>query len=159
MLGFYIIKHFQKLVVLTSSCAEYKDVQYILYGIATWNMRYKKWQQDRFFSEYFRCPLPLIFPWGQDGIVGRANRCWLECPGLEPRWRQEIFSFPYPSRPALGPTQTPLRWIQELFPRVKQPGSVVDCLPNLALNLRLSRAIHLLAFCASLGMLRSDLYS
>jgi len=57
---------------------------------------------------------------------------------------------PYPSRPALGPTHPPLQWVTGVFPRGKT--SWIDSLttqPNLALRLRIRRAILLLSLWAS----------
>jgi hypothetical protein len=42
---------------------------------------------------------------GRDSVVGVATRCGLDGPGFERRWKQD---FPHPSRPALGPTQSPM---------------------------------------------------
>ena len=42
---------------------------------------------------------------GRDGAVGIATRYGLDGPVIESRWGQD---FPHLSRPALGPTQTPV---------------------------------------------------
>ena len=45
---------------------------------------------------------------GLDSSVGIATRYGLDGPGIEFRWRRD---FPRPSRPALGSTHPPIRWI------------------------------------------------
>jgi hypothetical protein len=37
-----------------------------------------------------------------------------------------VRDFPYPSRPALGPTQSPIQWVPGFFPAVKWSGRGVD---------------------------------
>ena len=44
-----------------------------------------------------------------------ANRYLLTSPGFEPRWGQEVFYSPRPSRPALGPIDHPIRWLAGKF--------------------------------------------
>ena len=52
-----------------------------------------------------------IYFGGPDSSVGIATRYGLGGPGIESRWRRD---FPHPSRPALGPTQSPVQWVQGL---------------------------------------------
>jgi hypothetical protein len=59
----------------------------------------------------------------RDSSVGIAVRYGLDGPGIESRWGRD---FPRPSRPALGPTQPPIKWVPGLFPGVKRPGRSVD---------------------------------
>ena len=51
--------------------------------------------------------------WGRDSSIGIANRYGLDGPGVEFRWGRD---FPHPSRPALGPTQSPIQLVPGLFP-------------------------------------------
>jgi len=62
----------------------------------------------------FRCL--YIIPVGRDRSVGIATSYGLDGWGIETRWGRDI---PYPSTPTLGPTQTPIQWMQGLFPRGK----------------------------------------
>jgi hypothetical protein len=67
----------------------------------------------KFFCDILLC---------RDSSVGIATRCGLDGPGINSRC---VPDFPHPSRPALGPTQTPTQWVPCLFPGVKRPGRVV----------------------------------
>jgi hypothetical protein len=48
---------------------------------------------------------------GRYSVVGIATRYGLDGPGIDSRWGRD---FPHPSRPALGPTQLPVRWVPGL---------------------------------------------
>jgi hypothetical protein len=43
--------------------------------------------------------------------IGIATRYGLDGPGIESQWGK---NFPHPSRPALGPTQSPIQWVPGL---------------------------------------------
>ena len=58
--------------------------------------------------------LPLLFPACVLLIAGRA-----EGPGIESRWGRDFLHL---SRPALGPTQSPIQWVPGLFPGDKAAG-------------------------------------
>ena len=48
---------------------------------------------------------------GRDSSVGIATRYGVDGPGIEDRQGRD---FPHPSRPALGPTQPPIKWVPGL---------------------------------------------
>jgi len=58
---------------------------------------------------------PVLFTAGRDSSVGIVTDYGLDVPGSNPG-RDEIFR---PSRPALGPTQPPVRWVPGLSRGVK----------------------------------------
>ena len=57
---------------------------------------------------------------GWDGVVGIATRYGLDGPGIESRWGRD---FAHPSRPALGPTQLPIKWVPGMSPEGKAAGA------------------------------------
>ena len=50
---------------------------------------------------------------GLDSSVGTATRWGVDGPGIEFRWGKD---FSHPSRPALGPTLSPIQGVSGLFP-------------------------------------------
>jgi hypothetical protein len=57
---------------------------------------------------------------GRDSVDGTATGYGLGSPRIETRCGRD---FSYPSRPALGPTQTPVQWVRVPFPGVKAGGA------------------------------------
>jgi hypothetical protein len=56
---------------------------------------------------------------GRNSSVGIATRYGLDGPGME---SQCVPDLPYPSRPALGPTQPPIQWVPGLSRGGKAAG-------------------------------------
>ena len=57
--------------------------------------------------------------WGRVSSVGIATRYGLDGQGMESRWRRD---FPHSSRPALWPSQPPLKWVPGLFTGINGRG-------------------------------------
>ena len=86
-----------------------------------------KWLCEHFELFTYYCWLCLA-SWLS--IVGRVTRYRLDSPGLKSWQGQEIFSYPKPSRPALGLTQAPIQWVPRFFPGDKVLGHDVDFTPS-----------------------------
>ena len=57
---------------------------------------------------------------GRDRVVGTATLYELEGPVLESQWGR---GFSHPSRPVLGPTQSPIKTVPVFFPGGKAAGA------------------------------------
>ena len=57
---------------------------------------------------------------GRESVVSVAIRYGLDGPGIELRWGRD---FPHPSRPAVGSTQFPVKWVLGLFSGGKAAGA------------------------------------
>ena len=55
-----------------------------------------------------------------------ATCYWLDDPGIESLLGKD---FSHPSKPSLGSTQRPLKWVHNLFLGVKRPGRGADHQP------------------------------
>jgi hypothetical protein len=78
-------------------------------------------------------PLLILKIVGRDSVVGIATCYGLDGAGIELRSGR---NFPHPSRPALGPTQSPIKWIPGHFPEIKRPGRATGYAPYLAPRLK-----------------------
>ena len=89
--------------------------------------------QYRFKSLYLMCR-------DRDSSVGIASRYGLEGPGIESRLRRD---FPHLSKPVLGPTQPPVKWVPGLSWGKGGQAVTLTTHPYLLPRSRKSRAIPL----------------
>ena len=83
-----------------------------------------------------------IFLCGPGSVVAIATGYGLDGPGIESRWGRD---FPHLSRPALGPTQSPVQWVPGLSRGKKRPGCDADPSPPSSPQSWKGRAIPLLS--------------
>ena len=65
----------------------------------------------RWLSSYCRTNISPILSPGPGSVVDIATAYGLDGPGIECRWERD---FPHLSRPALRPTQPPVKWVTGL---------------------------------------------
>ena len=63
---------------------------------------------------------------GPGSSVGIATELRAARSGIESRWGRD---FPHPSRPTLGPTQPPVKWVPGVFRGKVRPGRAADRSP------------------------------
>jgi hypothetical protein len=88
-------------------CTEASNIANILPRTTNkgWYSRFRIGQEDN-------CKRKSIYIVGRDSSVGIATRYGLDGPGIEiPVGGRD---FPHPSRPTLGSTQPPTKWVQGL---------------------------------------------
>jgi hypothetical protein len=91
----------------------------------------------------------------RDSSVGIATRYGMDGPGIESRWQRDFLHL---SRPALGPTQLPIRWVSGLS-RGKGDRSVTsNTHPHLVPWSRKSRAIPPLPLWARVACYKVEPY-
>jgi hypothetical protein len=63
---------------------------------------------------------------GPGSVVVIATSYGLDGPGIESRWGRD---YSHLSRPALGPTQSPVQWVMGLSRGKERPGRDADPYP------------------------------
>jgi hypothetical protein len=87
----------------------------------------------------------LVRNTGPGSVVHVATCYGLDGPGIESRWGRD---FPHLSRPPLGPTQPPVKYVPGLFRGKERPGRDADPSPHLVPWSWKGRAIPLLPLLA-----------
>jgi len=93
----------------------------------------------------------------QFSVVSITTRYGLDGSRFEPRWGREIFFSPQPSRPTLGSSQPPIKWIPWLFSWVLSDRNMLTTQLHIAPRL-MSRAVSVLTSLCLCDMLRRDFY-
>ena len=105
---------------ITAMC----EVSILIFGfwnmaICSLNWRYEKSDGRNFWTHKWgqktkrkRILTDVLLSKGRVSSVGIATRYGLEGPGIESRWEARVSD---PSRSAVGPTQTPVKWVR-VFP-------------------------------------------
>ena len=81
----------------------------------TYSFPYVAYIQDTAASFYMTTRYHFTFL-RMDRQVGIKTPCGLDGPGIDSRWERD---FSYSSRPAVGPTQPPIKWVPGIFPGSK----------------------------------------
>jgi hypothetical protein len=81
-----------------------------VYSISHSNVcRTSSWRIFKKNGITYVCKLTMLLHLsGQDSSISVATCYGLDGPGIDSQWRQD---FLYPSRPALGPIQPPIKWV------------------------------------------------
>jgi hypothetical protein len=91
----------------------------------------------------------------RDIVVIIATRYALDGPGIESQWRRDL---PHTSRPVLGPTRPPIRWVLGLSRGRSGRGVALTTHPYLALRLNEEWSYKSTPPLSLLGLFLGELY-